>query len=259
MSRGVFVICTMLLVRVGAKHFHPRSPATHPPLQSAPAVLQQTFEARGQQPLTCFLPRYGSGSSSEASLPSLLSPGQPAISSLLEETIKFPPFGEKQISTLWSCVIKMRASRWLQILIMSVAVVGSIAKRESQKVRTRSSSPCAFQKEFRKMDRVCSLPGLTSHPCFAQSQAARLRKEAMGLAQGDNCEEAVDIFKQIIMLEKGRTVRSESACPPTHPPTIPAHDSARGKNGLSRIPSAMQSLSKTTTTTWACATRCSRM
>jgi hypothetical protein len=79
MSRGVFVICTMLLVRVGAKHFHPRSPATHPPLQSAPAVLQQTFEARGQQPLTCFLPRYGSGSSSEASLPSLLSPGHPAM------------------------------------------------------------------------------------------------------------------------------------------------------------------------------------
>ena len=172
MSRGVFVICTMLLVRVGAKHFHPRSPATHPPLQSAPSVLRQTFEARGQQPLTCFLPRYGSGSSSEASLPSLLSPGHPAISSLLEETIKFPPFGEKQISTLWSCVIKMRASRWLQILIMSVAVVGSIAKRESQKVRTRSSSSCAFQKEFRKMDRVCSLPGLTSHPCCTEPGGA---------------------------------------------------------------------------------------
>jgi hypothetical protein len=104
----------------------------------------------------------------------------------------------------------MRASRWLQILILSVAVLGSVAKRESQKVRTRSSSSCAFQKEFRKMDRV--LFHGSDKPCnVAQSQAARLRKEAMGLAQGDNCEEAVEIFKQIIMLEKGRTVRSESA------------------------------------------------
>jgi hypothetical protein len=70
------------------------------------------------------------------------------------------------------------------------------------------------------MDRMLSPGSDDTHHMVAQSQAARLRKEAMGLAQGDNCEEAVEIFKQIITLEKGRTVRIEFAHPPTHPPIL---------------------------------------